>query len=623
MLNVGCSFEDAESEMRYLGLHIWDAVSFMIYLGCCIRDALSGMLYRGFCIQYTVSSVLYPGYCIQDAPADLSPVSLAGHVPCGLICHSDREHILYPLGCTVVIQHLDTKKQSFLHGHANNVSCVVVSRDGMDVASGQVTCIGFKADIILWDFPKQELLARLSLHKGKVEGLSVMVWDVSKREVVCGSPASPRSAGNANVVMCSSCRDEMFVTAGNFTIRVWELDTATKKIHPSECYAGQLRRITVCVQMTDDDDDFYLGTTSGDVLKVNTSSKVVTACGPQKKKFSMGVTALLLPKTGGLIVGTGEGTVALCTGSDFQVKKRMRVEGAVTSLTCRGRDDQFFIGTNKGQMHRSAYATFKEELVAVCHTGAVNDIVFPEGHSDLFVTCSTNDIRVWYTPERLERLRITVPNVTCHAVEVTRDGMVIVSAGPMDFAGSPTVLVLQLRVGLMWELIYKKGHFEQVATGHPDPFRNSASASKVWKVRIWNTGEKTQKLREVLKEHRGAVSCIKINKNDKEGVTASLDGTCVIWDLVRYVRKQMILDNTLFKCVCYHPGEYQIITSGTDRKIVYWEVLDGSAIREVQGSLSSSINGLDITSDGASFVTGFSCFHRQTALDFWFHSIQH
>ncbi|KAK2514771.1 hypothetical protein Q9233_014773 [Columba guinea] len=127
--------------------------------------------------------------CQQSIPAlrDLADFSFAvcgaGHVPCGLICHPDREHILYPLGCTVVIQHLDTKKQSFLHGHADNVSCVVVSRDGMYVASGQVTCIGFK--------------------------------------------------------------------------------------------------------MTDDDGDFYLGTTSGDVLKVNTSSKVVTACGPQKKKFSM------------------------------------------------------------------------------------------------------------------------------------------------------------------------------------------------------------------------------------------------------------------------------------------------------------------------------------------------
>ncbi|KAK2518419.1 hypothetical protein Q9966_014332 [Columba livia] len=146
-----------------------------------------------------------------------------GHVPCGLICHPDREHILYPLGCTVVIQHLDTKKQSFLHGHADNVSCVVVSRDGMYVASGQVTCIGFKGDGV----------------------------------------------------------------GRHFTIRVWELDTATKTIHPSECYSGQLRGISVCVQMTDDDGDFHLGTTSGDVLKVNTSSKVLTACGPQKKKLSM------------------------------------------------------------------------------------------------------------------------------------------------------------------------------------------------------------------------------------------------------------------------------------------------------------------------------------------------
>lgn len=29
----------------------------------------------------------------------------------------------------------------------------------------------------------------------------------------------------------------------------------------------------------------------------------------------------------------------------------------------------------------------------------------------------------------------------------------------------------------------------------------------------------------------------------------------------------MILANTLFKCVCYHPEEYQLITSGTDRRV--------------------------------------------------------
>lgn len=49
------------------------------------------------------------------------------------------------------------------------------------------------------------------------------------------------------------------------------------------------------------------------------------------------------------------------------------------------------------------------------------------GTSDLFATCSQSDIRVWYTPENRELLRITVPNMTCHAIEFMRDGKSIIS----------------------------------------------------------------------------------------------------------------------------------------------------------------------------------------------------
>lgn len=62
--------------------------------------------------------------------------------------------------------------------------------------------------------------------------------------------------------------------------------------------------------------------------------------------------------------------------------------------------------------------------------------------------------------------------------------------------------------------------------------------------------------------------------------------------------------NTLFKTIAYHPNECQIITSGTDRKIGYWENFDGSLIRELEGSKAGSVNGLDITGDGCYFVTG-------------------
>uniref|UniRef100_A0A8C6JK98 Cilia- and flagella-associated protein 52 n=1 Tax=Melopsittacus undulatus TaxID=13146 RepID=A0A8C6JK98_MELUD len=548
---------------------------------------------------------------------NLSLLSLIGHVPFGLICHPNKQHILYPLGCTVVVQDLDSKKQVFLHGHTNNVSCVVVSRDGVYVASGEVAFMGFTADIILWHFQRKELLARLSLHKGRVEGLafspnnlylislggqddgSVVVWHVDQREAICGSPASAQNSGNATVVVCSSCRDEMFVTAGNNTIRVWELDLPNRKIRPAECRTGHLRRVVTCVKMADDDSYFYIGTSSGDVLKMNTNNKLMTDFGPQKKMFSLGVTTLVLLKTGNSIVGTGEGIVALCKGSDYRVMKKIQVQGGVTSLTCRGQGHQFFIGTNKCQIYRVNYTEFKEELIAACHNEAVHDIVFPFGISDLFATCSGNDIRVWHTPENRELLRIVIPNVICHAIEIMRDGKSIISAWD-----DGTIRAFTPETGQPMYVVNHAHSLGVTAIAATNDCKWIISGGGEGQVRVWEIREMTQKLVEVLKEHVSAVSCIKVKKDDRECVTASLDGTCIIWDIVRFVRKQMFLANTLFKCVCYHPEEYQVITSGTDRKIGYWEVFDGSVIREVEGSASGSINGMDITSDGAFFVTG-------------------
>ena len=61
--------------------------------------------------------------------------------------------------------------------------------------------------------------------------------------------------------------------------------------------------------------------------------------------------------------------------------------------------------------------------------------------------------------------------------------------------------------------------------------------------------------------------------------------------------------NTLFKCVAYHPLEHQLLTTGTDRKLAYWETLDGSMVRELDGSLTGSVNALDVSADGLYFVT--------------------
>lgn len=58
--------------------------------------------------------------------------------------------------------------------------------------------------------------------------------------------------------------------------------------------------------------------------------------------------------------------------------------------------------------------------------------------------------------------------------------------------------------------------------------------------------------------------------NDDECVSASKDGSCIIWDLTTFRRHASLFGNTQFTSCAYHPDGSQIITAGTDRKVTYW-----------------------------------------------------
>jgi WD40 repeat protein len=60
----------------------------------------------------------------------------------------------------------------------------------------------------------------------------------------------------------------------------------------------------------------------------------------------------------------------------------------------------------------------------------------------------------------------------------------------------------------------------------------------------------------------------------------------------------------MFKQVVYHPDESQLLTTGSDRKITYWDCFDGQAIRMLDGSDSGEINALSIMKEGEHFVSG-------------------
>jgi len=123
-------------------------------------------------------------------------------------------------------------------------------------------------------------------------------------------------------------------------------------------------------------------------------------------------------------------------------------------------------------------------------------------------------------------------------------------------------------------------------------------------VRVWRIGRQTQVMEASLKEHRGRVDEVRINKNDTQAVSASYDGSCIIWDIVGHTRIMCLFESTMFKQVVYHPDESQLLTTGSDRKITYWDCFDGNAIRMLDGSSTGEVNALAITAEGEHFVSG-------------------
>lgn len=122
-------------------------------------------------------------------------------------------------------------------------------------------------------------------------------------------------------------------------------------------------------------------------------------------------------------------------------------------------------------------------------------------------------------------------------------------------------------------------------------------------IRVWKITKQTQVMEASLKEHRGRVWSIQINKDNTQAVSASGDGSTIIWDIKTYSRIICLFESTAFKQALFNPEEYQILTTGTDHKVTYWEKYDGQIIRSIEAS-QKELNTIDITQEGKHFVTG-------------------
>jgi len=295
---------------------------------------------------------------------------------------------------------------------------------------------------------------------------------------------------------------------------------------------------------------------------------------------------------------------------ELTLKRKVDLDGKITSISNgydfkSGKDT--FVGTEQGNQYIMNSRTLDYELRSTSHYDSISDICFPNGLSELFITASRNDIRVWDAYKLQELLRIQVPNLTCHCVLLSPDGSSIISGWDdgkvrafLPQSGNLAYVITDAHQGAVTSLYCCQGEgdgkFRLISGGDDGRVR-------IWEVTTNYNGTNSARMLTTLKEHKSAVTSIASTRDDTEFVSASADGSCIVWDAQRKVRDNAFFDTTMFRSIVYHPDESQLLTCGSDRKITYWDASDCNAIRVIEGG-DAELNALDIEPDGLLFVSG-------------------
>jgi len=583
-----------------------------------------------------------------------SVIGFNGLVPNGLQYTPCGKFLCYPLGSIVVVRNLihGGEKHAFLDAENNQeVSCISISKDGQYLVSGHTTegSSTNDAHAVIWDLQKAMrnceqgtpsaggcILHYLHQHKGKIKSVDfncdtthiitlgglddndLVLWNIETGEKICGSPAATDSA---NCIRWLNGRNDRFVTCGSLHLRVWEISYSTPKMHALNATMGSMRRIMKCIDISNDDSFAYAGSTTGEVLMFRIDrddikpydvpeSKRASLQTYNRERFSKGVISvrcIINPATGNtnILAGAGDGIIQILNPKlELIQTHRVQLSGAVTSISLSPTKNGFCVGTELSQQYFVDISTFTPELCGTCHYGKIQDIKFPKECSEIFVTASVEDIRVWKATQKEELLRIRVPNNTCHTIDITKSGNAIVSGW------SDGKIRTFLPESGKLKFLIPEAHADSVTalaicdSEHQDNTEwKIVSGGKDGRVRVWKVAPSHQKMIHSMKEHRGSIHAVKCDAAGKQAVSASADGSCIVWNIAKGIRILALYESTIFTDVLLHPDESQYLSCGTNCKISYWDAYDGSAIRVIGGG-DGKMTCLDIQSDGDTFVSG-------------------
>lgn len=570
--------------------------------------------------------------------------------------------MIYVIGTNIVKEDIGNNERVIFKHNNHKITKLYVDNQNKYICC--CTESKLQSDICIFDFENKNKPIILSLHKIKTIDISISndakyllsSGGDDDKQLILTEIKTQKFVYKAVLSTPYTCvrffhKTNNFIIAKMNSIKICYYDFTKRLMSEEDVNISIYKRQFVCLELKENDEYAYVGTTTGDIFVINVKAKILEKIVPDVHLFGNGINVIKIVDDNTILTGSGDGFLSLINLNDRRIEKKQKLYGSISSIQMRN-ESTLFVGVKENVVYVVDLPSNTHYVLLLQPNSHVSDLCFPFQCNDVMFTCSFNSIMAWnfYNKKALylknidhgnfiyydtkflrkpevkmkrgcvahtklteiktkkeeiqkkkkteEKFKNINKKLDCHSINITTDGKYIALSIDCN------IYLLTPKYMKTVTVIFN-AHYEfcNVLTFHNT--YDLISAGNKGDIKLWKFHDNKYVLVNSIHNHSGTINQILLH-NETNLCSCSQDGLITIYNIKENVLKKRIIDINHIKYtqIALNKKYEILLCAGNNNVLMYYDLIDNTISKHFYYSPYHNVQYIDIEESGKYFITG-------------------